>query len=119
MICMHPDTGHAILKDVPFAWPVAEIVRQHHEKLDGSGYPFGLKGDQILPEARVLTVADMVEAMASYRPYRPGIELGVALNLIQAEAGLKLDAQAVQTCVMLFRERNFMIPGWIRPALSN
>lgn len=119
MICMHPETGYAILKDVPFAWPVAEIVRQHHEKLDGSGYPLGLKSDQILPEAKVLAVADVVEAMASFRPYRSGIELGIVLKYIESEAGIQLDAQAVQTCLALFRERHFMVPGWIRHASVN
>jgi PAS domain S-box-containing protein/putative nucleotidyltransferase with HDIG domain len=114
MICSHPETGYTILKDIPFPWPVAEIVRQHHEKLDGSGYPAGLKGDEILPEAKVLTVADIVEAMASFRPYRPGVELDLVMKQIESEAGTKLDAAAVRTCVTLFRERNFMVPGWIR-----
>lgn len=114
MICMHPGIGHAILKDVSFAWPIAKIVLQHHEKLDGSGYPVGLKSDDILEEAKILAVADVVEAMASFRPYRPGIDLSVVLNEIQGQAGTKLDANAVQTCVTLFRERDFHVDGWIQ-----
>jgi len=110
----HPETGYTILKDIPFAWPVAEIVRQHHERLDGSGYPRGLKGDEILPEAMILAVADVVEAMASYRPYRPAIKLNIVLQEIQKQAGTLLDAEAVRVCVSLFRDKHFMVPGWIR-----
>jgi HD-GYP domain-containing protein (c-di-GMP phosphodiesterase class II) len=95
-------------------WPVAEMVRQHHEKLDGSGYPKGLKADEILPEAKVLAVADIVEAMASYRPYRPGIELHLVLQQIEKDAGTLLDAEVVRICVALFREKHFTVPGWIR-----
>jgi PAS domain S-box-containing protein len=113
MICLHPDTGYAILKDVPFAWPVAQIVRQHHERLDGSGYPDGVKETMILPEAKVLAVADVVEAMASYRPYRAGIDLEVVLEKIESEAGVHLDPLAVRTCVTLFREQHFTVAGWM------
>ena len=94
----HPESSYEILKDIPFTWPVAEIVHQHHEKLDGSGYPRGLKGDEILAEARVLTVADIVEAMASARPYRKGLGLKVALAEIESLAAL-------------FRERRLIVPG--------
>jgi PAS domain S-box-containing protein len=111
MIREHPETGYTILKDIPFAWPVAEIVREHHERLDGSGYPLGLKGDAILPEARVLAVADMVEAMASHRPYRPAIKLNTVLQQIEKEAGSLLDAQAVRICAALFREKRLVLPG--------
>jgi PAS domain S-box-containing protein len=114
MINQHSEIGYTILKDIPFAWPIAEIVRQHHEKLDGSGYPRGLKGDEMLPEAKVLAVADIVEAMASYRPYRPGIELPIVLKEIERDAGTKLDPETVRICVSLFREKNFMVPGWNR-----
>jgi PAS domain S-box-containing protein len=109
MIREHPETGYTILKDIPFAWPIAEIVRQHHEKLDGSGYPHGLKGDAILPEAKVLAVADMVEAMASHRPYRPAIDLEVVLKQIEAEAGSQLDAEAVRVCAALFRGKRLVL----------
>ena len=111
----HPETGYAILKDIPFTWPIAEIVRQHHEKLDGSGYPLGLKGDAILPEARVLTVADIVEAMASDRPYRQGIDLDIVLEEIERQAGTLLDAETVGVCVALFREKKFALPSLILP----
>ena len=114
MIKGHSETGYTILKEIPFAWPVAEIVRQHHEKLDGSGYPLGLKADEILPEAKVLTVADIVEAMASYRPYRPGIPMDIVLDEIQREAGELLDPEIVRVCVGLFRQKDFAVPGWIR-----
>jgi len=107
----HPESSYAILKDIPFTWPIAEIVRQHHEKLDGSGYPLGLKGDAILDEAKVLTVADIVEAMAAARPYRKGLGLEVALAEIERQAGTKLDPEVVQVCARLFREERLMIPG--------
>ena len=107
----HPESSYAILKDIPFTWPVAEIVHQHHEKLDGSGYPQGLKGDEILPEAKVLTVADIVEAMAAARPYRKGLGLKVALAEIARQAGTLLDAEAVRICASLFRENRLIIPG--------
>jgi PAS domain S-box-containing protein len=111
LVKRHPDSSYAILKDIPFSWPVADIVHQHHEKLDGSGYPRGLKGDEILAEARVLTVADIVEAMAAARPYREGLGLKVALAEIESQAGTLLDAEAVRICAALFRERRLIIPG--------
>jgi PAS domain S-box-containing protein len=114
MIQGHSDIGYTILKDIPFPWPVAEIVRQHHEKLDGSGYPKGLKADQLLPEAKVLAVADIVEAMASYRPYRAGIPLDTVLAQIESEAGTKLDEKIVRVCVTLFREKRLTVAGWLR-----
>ena len=114
IIKAHPETGYIILKDIPFVWPIAEIVRQHHEKLDGTGYPRGLKGDEMLPEAKVLAVADMAEAMASFRPYRPGIKLHVVLEEIEKAAGSQLDEEVVRVCVALFREKHLKVPGWIR-----
>ncbi|MGB8260207.1 MAG: PAS domain S-box protein [Terracidiphilus sp.] len=114
LIREHPETGYTILKDIPFAWPVAEIVRQHHERLDGSGYPRGLKGDEILPEARVLAVADMVEAMASHRPYRPGIDLELVLKQIETEAGSLLDPEAVRVCAALIREKRLVLAALSR-----
>ena len=110
MINTHPDTAYTILKDVPLTWPVAEIVCQHHKRMDGSGYPLGLKSDAILPEARVLAVADIVEAMASHRPYRPAINMNVVLQQIKQEAGSLLDAKAVRACVALFREKRLVLP---------
>jgi PAS domain S-box-containing protein len=111
LIHEHPGTGYTILKDIPFEWPIAEIVRQHHERLDGSGYPQGLKGDAILPEAKVLAVADYVEAMGSHRPYRPAAKLTIVLKHIEKEAGSKLDAEAVRICAALFREKRLVLPG--------
>ena len=111
LIREHPETGYTILKDIPFAWPIAEIVRQHHERLDGSGYPRGLKGDAILPEARVLAVADMVDAMASHRPYRPAIMLESVLKEIESEAGSLLDEEAVRACAAQFRQKRLTLPG--------
>ena len=111
MVREHAETGYRILKDVPFNWPIAESVRQHHERVDGSGYPRGLKGEDILLDARVLAVADVVEAMASSRPYRPGLGLDAALNEIERQAGTLLDADVVRICVSLFREKGFVLPG--------
>jgi HD-GYP domain-containing protein (c-di-GMP phosphodiesterase class II) len=110
LIQAHPETGYTILKDIPFVWPIAEIVRQHHERLDGSGYPFGLKGDQILPEAKVMAVADVVEAMSAFRPYREAIDMKIVLKEIESQAGTKLDAEAVRVCVMLFKNKKFVLP---------
>lgn len=115
LVKSHVETGHNILKGIPFTWPVADMVRQHHERLDGSGYPLGIKGDQILIESRVLAVADMVEAMASDRPYRRTRGLEFALNQIEREAGTLLDAEVVRICSALFREKRLIVPGleWI------
>jgi HD-GYP domain-containing protein (c-di-GMP phosphodiesterase class II) len=115
LIHEHPETGYIILKDIPFAWPIAEIVRQHHERLDGSGYPRGLKEDMILPEAKVLAVADFVEAMGSHRPYRPAAKMQVVLKQIESEAGIKLDAEAVRVCAALFREKRLVLSTLNRP----
>ena len=112
MINGHAEIGYTILKDIPFPWPIAEIVRQHHEKIDGSGYPKGLKGDAILVEARILAVADIVEAMASYRPYRTGMKLHLVLRQIEKDAGTLLDPEVVRICVSLFRDKHFRVAGW-------
>ena len=103
----HPKTGWEILKSIDFPWPVAEIVYQHHEKLDGSGYPRGLKGDEILLEARILTVADIVEAMASHRPYRAGFGIFPALQEISRQKGIYLDLDVVKACLLLFLDKNY------------
>jgi HD-GYP domain-containing protein (c-di-GMP phosphodiesterase class II) len=101
----HPDSSYTILKDIPFSWPIADIVRQHHEKLDGSGYPLGLKENAILPESKILAVADIVEAMATDRPYRATLGLEFALTEIEGLAGTLLDAEVVRVCTTLFREK--------------
>lgn len=107
LIQFHPEAGYEIIKDINFPWPIAKIIRQHHEKLDGSGYPHGLKGDEILLESRILTVADIVEAMASHRPYRPALGIDAALEEIQKGRGITLDANVVDVCITLFKENRF------------
>jgi PAS domain S-box-containing protein/putative nucleotidyltransferase with HDIG domain len=107
IIKTHPQVGFDILKTIKFPWPVAQIVLQHHERIDGSGYPLGLVGDQILKEARILTVADIVEAMSSHRPYRPARGIDKALAEIIETRGRSYDAEAVDACVKLFREDRF------------
>ncbi|MDP1634179.1 MAG: HD domain-containing phosphohydrolase, partial [Gallionellaceae bacterium] len=94
-------------KDIEFPLPVAQMVLQHHERMDGSGYPQGLKGDQILLEARILAVADVVEAMSSHRPYRPGLGLDAALNEITQHRGVQYDAAVVDSCVAVCRDGKF------------
>jgi putative nucleotidyltransferase with HDIG domain len=102
----HAETGYQILKDIPFPWPIAEMVHQHHERLDGSGYPKKLTGDQICEEARVLAVADTIEAMATHRPYRPSRGLHVAIEEIKLEAGIQLDAKVVEAACQLLNGEN-------------
>lgn len=107
MMKVHPQIGYDILKNIEFPWPVAEIVRQHHEKLDGSGYPEGLRGDDILLEARILAVADVVEAMASHRPYRAALGINSALEEISENKEILYDPDAVDACLRLFKEKLF------------
>ncbi|OPY71525.1 MAG: Cyclic di-GMP phosphodiesterase response regulator RpfG [Syntrophorhabdus sp. PtaU1.Bin058] len=108
IIKVHPQAGYDILKDVDLPYPIAEIVHQHHERLDGSGYPQGLKDGQILTEACILAVADVVEAMASHRPYRPAMGIDAALEEIEAKKGVFYHEKAVDACVRLFREKGFI-----------
>jgi HD-GYP domain-containing protein (c-di-GMP phosphodiesterase class II) len=105
LIREHARLGYDILKDVDSPWPLAEIVYQHHERMDGSGYPRGLKGEDILIEARILAVADVVEAMASHRPYRAALGLNVALEEIEKNRGTLYDEAVVDTCLRIFREK--------------
>jgi len=107
IIKTHPQVGYDILKTIKFPWPVAQIVLQHHERLDGSGYPLGLVGDLILKEARILTVADIVEAMSSHRPYRPAQGIDKALAEVVENKGRFYDTEAVDACVRLFGEDRF------------
>ncbi len=102
----HSEVGYEILKSVSFPWPVAKMVRQHHERLDGSGYPDGLKGNDLLLEARILAVADVVEAMSSHRPYRPALGLGRALDEVSKNNG-RYDEEVVKACLRLFEEDKF------------
>jgi len=110
LVKTHAESGYQILKDVEFPWPVAEIVRQHHERPDGKGYPRGLVARQILPEAKILAVADVVEAMSSHRPYRPGLGVDATLAEVAKMRGVAFDADAVDACLRLFREKGFKIP---------
>ncbi len=103
----HVEAGYEILRPIDFPWPIAEIVRQHHERLDGSGYPRGLKSHALLLESRILAVADAVEAITTYRPYRPALGVDVALDAIGADRGVLLDGDVVDACVRLFGEKDF------------
>ena len=107
MLKIHPQVSHDILKDIPFPWPVAQIVLQHHERLDGSGYPQGLKGDDIVKEARILAVADVTEANSSFRPYRPANGIGPALEKLAQKKGKQYDSDAVSACLALFAGDEF------------
>ena len=111
LIQAHPTASYEVLRDVKFPWPVAEVALQHHERLDGSGYPQGLKDGAILLEARILAVADVVEAMASHRPYRPGMGIDKALAEIERGRGIQYDPAVVDACLKLFREQGYVIPG--------
>jgi putative nucleotidyltransferase with HDIG domain len=110
LIKRHPVTGHEILKSINFPWPIAEAVLQHHERLDGSGYPSGLKGEEILYEAKIVAVADVVEAMVSHRPYRAGLGVDAAMEEITANKGTRYDPLVVDVCLKLFREQNYTFP---------
>ena len=107
IIQMHPRTAYEILKDIQFPWPIAETIYQHHERLDGSGYPRHLKGDQILLEARILAVADVVESIASFRPYRPQLGLDAALAEIKTHKGVLYDTSVVEVCTALISRQGF------------
>jgi len=107
LIKTHSQVAYDILKTVEFPWPIAEIVYQHHERNDGSGYPRGLKRDDLMIEARVISVADVVEAMASHRPYRPALGIDVALGEIQKHSGKWFDEEIVDACVSVFRDDDY------------
>ena len=109
IIKTHTRIGYDILKGIEFPWPVAKIVFQHHERLDGSGYPQGISGEDILLEARILGVADVIGAMASHRPYRPSLGIDKALEEISQESGSVYDPRAVDACVKLFTEKGYQL----------
>jgi PAS domain S-box-containing protein len=111
IIKAHPEAGYDILKGVDFPWPIAQMVLQHHERIDGSGYPLGLKGAEITEEARILAVADVVEAITSHRPYRPSLGLDIALAEVERGRGSAYDPQVVDACLSLFREKDFEWEG--------
>ncbi len=107
IIKSHVEYGYGVLRKLDLPWPVADIVRQHHERIDGSGYPEGLGEDEILLEAKVLAVADVVEAMTSHRPYRPGLGLEMACNEIKTQRGIKFDEEIVDATLELFNTDNY------------
>jgi HD-GYP domain-containing protein (c-di-GMP phosphodiesterase class II) len=111
LIKLHPKYAHDILKNIDFPWPLAEIVYQHHERCDGSGYPRGLEGKGILLKARIIAVADVVEAMASHRPYRPSLGIDAALREIADNRGGKYDSKVVDICLRLFRDKGYILKG--------
>lgn len=111
LIKEHPHSGFEMLKDIESAWPLAEIVYQHHERMNGAGYPKKLKGDEILIEARILAVADVVEAISSHRPYRPAFDIKEALNEIKINKGILYDASVVDACLRLFQEKGYRLPA--------
>ncbi|MEW5903252.1 MAG: HD domain-containing phosphohydrolase [Pseudomonadota bacterium] len=110
LIKVHPQAGYDILKGIDFSWPIAQMVLQHHERMDGSGYPQGLKGEAILLGARILSVADVVEAMSSHRPYRAGLGMESALNEIAGGRGTRYDAPVVDACIALVRAGGYVLP---------
>ncbi len=110
LIKLHPRTGYEILKSIDCPWPIAQTVLQHHERLDGSGYPHGLSGADILPEAKILAIADVVEAMISHRPYRPGLGIDAALREIAEHRNTLYDGSAVDACLTLFQEKHYQLP---------
>lgn len=111
LIQAHAQAGYDILKGVEFPWPIAEIVLEHHERMNGSGYPQGLSGDGILLEARIIGVSDVVETMASHRPYRPSIGMDKALEEIIQNKGTLYDAQVVDACLTVFNQKGFKLPN--------
>ncbi len=111
LVQTHSEVGYDIIKDVAFPWPVAEMILQHHERLDGSGYPNGLKGDEITLEARILSIADVVEAITSHRPYRPALGIAVAIDEIEKGSGTKYDPEVVDCCMDVIREQKL---SWLQ-----
>jgi putative two-component system response regulator len=109
LIKKHPELGYEVLKGIDFPWPIAHIVLQHHERFDGSGYPRGLSGDEILLEARILAVADVIEAMASHRPYRPGHGVEAALEEIEKHRDALFDPDVTDSALRVFRETGYQL----------
>jgi HD-GYP domain-containing protein (c-di-GMP phosphodiesterase class II) len=105
----HSQSGYDILKDIDFPWPVAKTVLEHHERMNGSGYPNGLTGDNLLMDSRILAVADVVESMASHRPYRPTLGIDAALNELSKNKGVLYDPEVSDACLRLFHEKDYKI----------
>ncbi|MFH0785064.1 MAG: HD domain-containing phosphohydrolase [Pseudomonadota bacterium] len=113
LIHVHPQVGFDILKNISFPWPIAAIVYQHHERMNGTGYPMGLSGENILLEARIIAVADVVEAMSSHRPYRPAPGVDLALKEIADNSAILYDADVVKSCLKLFADNKITLKGWM------
>ena len=109
LIIEHSKIGFELLETISFRWPVAQFVYQHHEKLNGSGYPRGLEADEILIEAKIITVSDVVEVMASHRPYRPSLGVQIALEEIAKNSGILYDPDVVASCLNVFRENGYKL----------
>jgi HD-GYP domain-containing protein (c-di-GMP phosphodiesterase class II) len=107
LIKEHVRSGYEMLKNVESPWLLAQIVYQHHERMDGSGYPRNLKGDEIIMEARIMAVADVVEAMASHRPYRPALGIDATMEEIEKNRGILYDVAVADACLRLFREKGY------------
>ena len=107
----HAQAGFDVLGTMEWPWPVAQVALQHHERMDGSGYPQGLKGEAILLEARIMAVADVVEAISSHRPYRAGLGIETALAEIERGCGTLYDPVVAETCLRMFREKGFHLPA--------
>jgi HD-GYP domain-containing protein (c-di-GMP phosphodiesterase class II) len=103
----HVLSGYDILKDIDFPWQIARMVLEHHERMNGSGYPNGLTGDNLLAESRILSVADVVDAIASHRPYRPAWGIDVAMYDIKGDRGILYDPEVVDVCLRLFNEKGY------------
>ena len=105
----HPKAGYDILESIEFPWPIAKVILEHHERMDGSGYPNGLKGEEISMEARIIAVSDVVEATASRRPYRASKGIEVALDAVRDGSGIIYDSNVVEACIRLFHEKGFSL----------
>jgi HD-GYP domain-containing protein (c-di-GMP phosphodiesterase class II) len=109
LIKTHSQSGHDILQDIDFPWPIARMVLEHHERMNGSGYPNGLTGDNLLLESRIMAVADVVESMASHRPYRPSLGVEAALEEIKKNRGTLYDNAVTDACLRIFREKGYQL----------
>ena len=110
LVKTHAEQGYQILKNIEFPMPIALIIREHHERMDGSGYPQGLKGKETLPESRILAVADVLDAMSSHRPYRPSLGIEAAISEIETHRGILFDPEVVDAMLRLIREKNYQLP---------
>ena len=110
LIRTHSEAGYSILKDIEFPWPIARIVLEHHERINGSGYPNKLKADELLLESKIIAIADVVEAISSNRPYRPAVGIHAALEEIEKNKGILYDNVAAEACIKLFREKHYKMP---------